>query len=258
VDLSNPNAQDFGALGKDQLQSIETVQGSQYDDVLAARLGLSANTQVTGAGDDTVTDVENLTGSPHADALTGDDGANTIDGGDGADSIVSKGGPDKLLIRDGGSDQATCGAGGDQVVADAQGTDTIFSDCESIDFAPAPVVQPPPPPASDPGNGSGDPTPTPAPTPAPAGDHTPPVLSALKLKGKTLSYRLSERATVKFRVQLKKGRKWKAPRTQSKAGLAGLNKLRLARRGRYRVTAIAKDAAGNQSGQRVVSFRVTR
>jgi hypothetical protein len=135
------------------------------------------------------------------------------------------------------------------VVADPQGIDTIFSDCESIDFAPAPVVQPTPPPpptGSDPG------------TPSSAADHTPPVLSGLKLNHRTLSYRLSERATVKFRIQLKVGRRWKALHPMSRTGFAGLNKLRLSRRGRYRVTAVARDASGNQSKQSVISFRVKR
>jgi Ca2+-binding RTX toxin-like protein len=295
VDLANPNPQDTGPLGKDTLRHLEVATGSMYDDVLKARIGpgglygLGGNdllvgrafadgldggngvdtasyaesakgvsvdlgepgkTQTTGAGDDVLTDVENLTGGPHADALTGDDGANRIDGGGGADSIIGKGGPDTLLLRDGSRDQATCGAAADTVVADSQGTDTIFSDCESIDFAPAPVVQPTPTPIPGTGN----------PTPSPAGDHTPPTLSALKLKRRTISYKLSEAATVKFTVQRRTGSRWKALRgALSQAGAAGPNKLRFKRAaGRYRLTARAADAAGNRSKPKVIGFRVTR
>jgi Ca2+-binding RTX toxin-like protein len=241
--------------GLDGGSGIDTVSYERATQGVSVDLGVPGKNQTTGAGDDVVTDVENLVGSPYADSLTGDDGPNTIDGGGGADSLAGKGGADQLLLRDGSPDQATCGAGADNVTADAKGTDAIFSDCESIDFGP-------PPPAGQP-TPTPTPTPTPAPgsgnpTPSPAGDHTPPVLSGLKLKGRTLSYKLSERATVKFRIQLKEGRKWKALRSQSKAGAAGLNKLRFSRRGRYRVTAVARDAAGNASKQRVVSFRVKR
>jgi Ca2+-binding RTX toxin-like protein len=295
VDLSNPDPQDNGALGKDTYKSIEVVEGSQHDDVLMARngntglygmggddllvaspytdgldggpgndtvsyarspngvsidLGIADGTsQITGgSGYDGITAVENLIGSPQPDVLTGDGGPNTIDGGGGPDSISGKGGADTLLMRDGVQDQATCGDGSDEVVADVKGTDAIFGDCESVDFAPAPVVQQPPPPPP------GSPTPIPPAT----GDHMAPVLSALKLKGRTLSYRLSEAATVRFGIQLKSGRRWKTLRARTQSGAAGANKLRFSRRGRYRVTAVATDAAGNKSKQRAISFRVKR
>jgi Ca2+-binding RTX toxin-like protein len=240
--------------GLDGGNGIDTASYAQSATGVSVDLGEPGKSQDTGAGWDVLTDVENLVGSPHPDALTGDDGANRIDGGGGADSIVGKGGPDELLLRDGGPDQVTCGGAADHVVADSQGTDSIFSDCESVDFAPAPVGQPTPTPAPTPGSdpGSGNPT------PSPSGDHTAPVLSALKLKGRTLSYRLSEKATVKFGIQLKAGRRWKALRSVSRTGVAGPNKLRFTRRGRYRVTAVARDTAGNRSHQRLIRFRVAR
>jgi Ca2+-binding RTX toxin-like protein len=300
VDLANPNPQDNGALGKDQFKSIEAVTGSEHDDVLKARdggsglfgmggndllvgspyndgiqggtggdtvsyersptgvtvdLGITDKSQMTDAGHyDSLADVENLVGSPHADELAGDAGPNTIDGGGGADSIVGKAARDELLLRDGAPDQATCGTGVDHVVADPQGTDAIFSDCENVDFAPAPVGQPTPTPTpgSDPGT----------PTPSPSGDHVAPMLSSLKLKSKKISYKLSESASVKFRVQRKSGPKWKTLRgSLSQNGAAGLNKKGFARRlarGSYRLAAVATDTAGNRSKQRVISFRVAR
>jgi Ca2+-binding RTX toxin-like protein len=298
ADLGNPNPQDNGALGRDTLRHLEVLKGSQQDDVLTARdgpgglFGLGGNdllvggaasdgldggpgvdtasyarsangvtvelgidkTQNTGAGNDGLADVENLVGSAYADELTGDDGQNTIVGGGGKDSVSGKGGADELQIRDATADQATCGAGSDHVVADAQGTDTIFSDCESIDFAAA-APQPPtpqPPSGSDPGT----------PPSSPSGDHLAPSLSALKLKQKKISYKLSEPAAVRISVQRKSGRKWKTLRgALSQPGTAGLNKLRFARklgRGSYRLSAVATDAAGNKSNARRVSFRVAR
>jgi Ca2+-binding RTX toxin-like protein len=292
VDLANPNPQDNGPMGKDTLRHLELAKGSMYDDVLKSRngptalyglggndllvgrpanddlnggvgvdtasyaesttgvsvdLGYAGKSQDTGAGSDVLTDVENLVGSPHADALTGDAGPNTIEAGTGADSVNGGGAADELLLRDGGPDQATCGGAGDHGVADAQGTDTIFSDCESIDFAPFVPAPPATPGSSDPGT--------------PAADHTSPVLSALKLKGRTISYKLSEPAKVKLRVQRKAGRKWKNALTLSQAGHAGLDKLKLKRalgRARYRLVGVATDASGNKSKQRAVSFRVAR
>jgi hypothetical protein len=93
------------------------------------------------------------------------------------------------------------------------------------------------------------------------------VLTALTLKANKISYKLSEPATVKLRVQRKAGRKWKTLRgALSQTGAAGLNKLRFAgriggkrlARGSFRLTAVATDGAANTSKQRVVRFSVLR
>ena len=306
ADLANPNPQDNGALGKDTFRHVEVLKGSPYDDVLAARngpggllgmggndlliggpagdgldggagvdtasyarsakgvsvdLGITGTSQNTGAGTDSLTDVENLVGSGYADDLSGDEGPNTIVAGGGVDSVNGRGGADDLQIRDATADQATCGAGSDHVLADTKGTDTIFSDCESIDLTAS--VPPPSPPPSDPGSPASDPGTT---SPPPA-DHVAPVLTALTLKANKISYKLSEPATVKLRVQRKAGRKWKTLRgALSQTGAAGLNKLRFAgriggkrlARGSFRLTAVATDGAANTSKQRVVRFSVLR
>ena len=54
---------------------------------------------------DTLSGIENLTGSTGADKLTGNSGANTLDGGNGSDILAGLGGADKLIGGE-GSDTA--------------------------------------------------------------------------------------------------------------------------------------------------------
>jgi Ca2+-binding RTX toxin-like protein len=235
-----------------------------------------------GAGTDTLENDENVWGSPFADTLDGDGGPNSIAGFEGADSVNGHGGDDELAIRDGEADQATCGPGTDRVIADQQGVDSIFSDCETLDFAP--FV--PPDPGSDPGT-TPPPGTDPGPPPGPPADTVAPVLDKLTLSpgtlgrvrhgrrasGTVIAYTLSEPASVTFavarctRVRGRACRRWKQVRGKLTAqGRPGLNTLRfrgklagkLLARGRYRLTATARDAAGNRSVRRVKRFRVVR
>lgn len=181
-------------------------------------LGKSVSQNTSGAGFDTLTEVENVWGSPFADELTGDAGANTLVGWEGVDSLSGKQGPDEFAIRDGGADQVTCGPAADHVVADTKGTDSVFSDCESVEFAP--FVKPPPGNPGKPPPGGNNPPPPPPP------DTLSPLLNSLRLKpasfslrarkrkgvriapGTQISYTLSEAASVTFGVQrLATGRK---------------------------------------------------
>src|SRR5204863_2084035 len=70
---------------------------------------LAAGTAV-GDGSDTLTGIENLTGSAKPDTLNGDDNANVLDGGASDDTITGAGGDD-VLIGGGGSDPLSGGAG---------------------------------------------------------------------------------------------------------------------------------------------------
>lgn len=123
-------------------------------------------------------------------------------------------------------------------------------------------------------------TPPPAPA-APVQRRAPataPALSALSLsparfragsRGTTISFRLSNAATVTFRIERARGR---SARYRTMAGslvrrsTAGDNKLRFAGRlgtktlqpGRYRLQAVAKDTAGRVSEARRVVFTVVR
>jgi hypothetical protein len=130
------------------------------------------------------------------------------------------------------------------------------------------------------------PHPPPPPPVPPADVVAPSVLSIGLVKG-TVSYGLSEAATVKFTVERaargrKQGRKCVAPSRRnrrggrctryvavgsfSKTGKAGLNSFRFAQRlrgkklrpNRYRLALVATDAAGNKSVAKRVGFRVVR
>jgi Ca2+-binding RTX toxin-like protein len=92
----------------------DTLEGNSGNNVLAGGVGIDTvsyeyatagvtvslaitSAQATGgAGSDTLSGFENLTGSAYNDTLTGTSGANTIIGGAGDDTITGKGGADIL------------------------------------------------------------------------------------------------------------------------------------------------------------------
>src|SRR6185369_9501956 len=116
VSLAITTAQDTGGAGTDTLASVENLTGSAFNDVLTGDAGANvisglagndtldggdgtdtasyadAASGVTvslaigiaqdtiGAGTDTLTNIENLTGSSFGDSLTGDANANVISG----------------------------------------------------------------------------------------------------------------------------------------------------------------------------------
>jgi hypothetical protein len=102
--------------------------------------------QDTGSeGKDTLYGMSGVIGSPFADTLAGDAAANRIDGGAGSDTINAGDGPDTVLLRDGVSDHADCGGADDTVQSDVAGLD-VLTGCEQVDFAPF----------ADPGQAGGD------------------------------------------------------------------------------------------------------
>ena len=158
VSLNVGGAQATGGAGTDTLSGIENLTGSSFGDVLTGDDGanvltgglgndtliggggidtasysdatgavtVSLNTaaaQNTGAaGIDTLSGIENLTGSSFDDILTGSALANVLTGGDGNDSLLGLDGDDTL---DGGNgdDQLRGGAGNDTLIGGA-GNDT--------------------------------------------------------------------------------------------------------------------------------------
>jgi hypothetical protein len=90
-------------------------------------LSLTTSQNTAGAGTDTLSGLENLTGGSGADALTGTTTANTLSGGPGDDTVNS---------RDSVRDQVACDGGADLVTGDVQ--DGVATDCERFDDGVAP------------------------------------------------------------------------------------------------------------------------
>jgi Ca2+-binding RTX toxin-like protein len=148
--------------GTDTLTAIESLTGGTGDDTLvsspqnnvlaggdgndtvsfeAATSGVMATmTSATGDGSDSLSGIENLTGSAFADTLAGDatantlignDGNDTIQGNDDADHVLGGAGVDNLRggagndVIDGGSGNDTNLGGGTGVINGGPGNDTL-------------------------------------------------------------------------------------------------------------------------------------
>ncbi len=137
-----------GDGGTDTLIAIENITGSGYNDTLIGNSGnnvlnggngtdtvsyayasgavganLSTGT-ATGDGTDTLTSIENLTGSAYGDTLTGDSNANVLTGGDGNDTLYGNAGADTLYGGN-GVDTIQGNAGNDTIYGDA-GADSLI------------------------------------------------------------------------------------------------------------------------------------
>jgi len=143
-----------GDADGDVLHNIENLIGSALNDTLEgdagpnvlvggagidtltyahATTGVNVNLNLTtaqntgGAGVDTVSQFENLTGSAFADTLTGSSSANVLMGGAGDDSLVGGSGAD-TMVGGTGDDVYSADAGTDVVVENpGEGTDTVMS-----------------------------------------------------------------------------------------------------------------------------------
>ncbi len=120
VSLTNTGAQNTNSAGSDTLVNIENITGSNHDDALTGNAsdntieGLSGNDTIdggagidtasyalsggavtaslrlgtaSGAGNDTLSNIENLFGSKYDDTLEGNAGNNSINGGGGIDTV---------------------------------------------------------------------------------------------------------------------------------------------------------------------------
>jgi Ca2+-binding RTX toxin-like protein len=93
-----------GGDGADTLIGGDGVDTSSYADAaggVTVSLALTGTQDTVKAGRDTLTTVENLTGSGFADNLTGASGANRIDGGAGNDTLAGGAGADTLIGGEG-------------------------------------------------------------------------------------------------------------------------------------------------------------
>ena len=127
----------IGAAGNDTLNGGSGIDTANYGGAGSGVIVNLTTGQATGQGNDTLTAVENLTGSSFSDTLTGDANDNRLSGGAGNDTLTGGAGNDTL---DGGADsdtanyaQATGGVtvnlnlSGPQAIGGGQGTDTIVA-----------------------------------------------------------------------------------------------------------------------------------
>ncbi|MGE5563565.1 MAG: beta strand repeat-containing protein [Bacillota bacterium] len=113
-----------GGVGNDNLNGGLGNDTASYADATAGvKVRLIAGTQNTlGAGSDSLTGIENLTGSAFNDNLTGDSGVNILAGNDGNDVISGLDGDDK--INGGNGNDVLDGGAGNDVLNGAVGIDT--------------------------------------------------------------------------------------------------------------------------------------
>ncbi|MGH2661904.1 MAG: calcium-binding protein [Actinomycetota bacterium] len=128
-----------GAGGADALLGGDGLDTAAYDSE-GAGVMVDLQTGATGgaAAGDTLSGVENLTGSDFADSLTGDAGTNDLQGGSGADTLAGGGGDDVIaggagadVLDEGavpnGSDDLSGGTGVDTIVYGDRVTDIALS-----------------------------------------------------------------------------------------------------------------------------------
>ncbi|MFM5949236.1 MAG: beta strand repeat-containing protein [Novosphingobium sp.] len=125
-----------GSAGNDTLNGgngTDTASYASSGSAVTVSLAVTASQNTGGAGNDTLSSIENLTGSGFADTLTGSSGANVIDGGAGNDRISGGGSADRL-IGGLGNDTFVFGALADStpaardIIADFQGAGVAGGD----------------------------------------------------------------------------------------------------------------------------------
>jgi Ca2+-binding RTX toxin-like protein len=104
-----------GGSGADTLDGGSEIDTADYSaSASAVTLDLATNVNTGGdAAGDSLSNIENLTGSAYNDTLTGDAGANVLSGGAGNDALSGGGGSDSFIYYVGdGNDTVTGGAAG--------------------------------------------------------------------------------------------------------------------------------------------------
>ena len=128
----------ISGLGTDNVNGGPDIDTISYTRATSGvTVGLVGGSQNTGgAGFDSLSNIENVTGSSFGDSLTGDNSDNAVNGVAGNDTLVLNAGNDTFNALDNGPDTVDCGAGGgDAGTADAVGTDTLIG-CENVNFPP--------------------------------------------------------------------------------------------------------------------------
>jgi len=120
-----------GRAGNDTLIGGNGVDTASYADASGAvNVNLSTGSATGADGSDSLSTIENVTGSAFADTLRGDDNANVLKGGDGSDAILGGRGDDTIYGGH-GNDTLSGNQGNDRyVIETGSGTDHV------TDFAP--------------------------------------------------------------------------------------------------------------------------
>lgn len=142
LDGGNGNDTLTGGAGDDTLIGGAGNDTASYGDAtgnVTVSLAI-AGVQATGSGNDTLSGIENLTGSLHNDTLTGDTTANILFGGDG-DDILNGGAGTDTLLGGSGADKFLFdhGTGQDTVGDFVSGSDKL--DLSAFGFADFTAVQ---------------------------------------------------------------------------------------------------------------------
>ena len=115
----------YGGVGKDTLEGGAGIDlASYYDAGGGVEVYLNFGTATGAAGDDTLTGIENLTGSAFGDRLIGDAGRNVFYGNNGDDIIKTKGGDD--VVHGGNGDDKIVGDTGNETLNGNAGDDIVF------------------------------------------------------------------------------------------------------------------------------------
>jgi M6 family metalloprotease-like protein len=151
----------IGGPGNDDLTGnggIDTADYSSATGGVFVDLTFTSGKQPTGgAGDDGLSSIENLTGSPFNDGLTGDAQPNTLNGGaandvlnggDGDDIVNGEDGTDHLgggggtnILNGGAHDDILWGGDGDEVLVGGPGNDDLVGNggVDTADYSSAPA-----------------------------------------------------------------------------------------------------------------------
>ena len=115
----------YGGVGNDILEGGGGIDlASYYDAGGGVQVYLNYGISTGAAGDDTLTGIENLTGSGFGDRLIGDAGRNVFYGNNGDDIIKTKGGND--VVHGGNGDDKIVGDTGNETLNGNAGDDIVF------------------------------------------------------------------------------------------------------------------------------------
>jgi len=128
-----------GGAGNDVLNGAGGVDTVSYQGA-ASRVVVNLNTtngqNTLGAGTDTLTNFENVTGSAFADQLTGTGANNVIDGGAGDDTMTGQGGNDTYIVDSVRDRVVEAGGGGTDTVQTSLAAVSLvsFANVENLSF----------------------------------------------------------------------------------------------------------------------------